>query len=156
MSLLAPVSALSRTRLAVPVPTVPIVARGRVFDLLDAASAHPVTLVTGGAGSGKTLAVADWTRRRPQPGPVVWVSLTNGESDGGRLWATVLEAAASVLGPHDFGALSTHVGTDTDKADRFLASLGAQRVIVVLDDVHESTAARWGCWTPCCGTRRPA
>ncbi len=137
MSLLAPVSALSRTRLAVPVPTVPIVARGRVFDLLDAASAHPVTLVTGGAGSGKTLAVADWTRRRPQPGPVIWVSLTHAESDGARLWATVLEAAASVLGPHDFGALSTHVGTDTDKADRFLASLGAQRVIVVLDDVHE-------------------
>ena len=77
----------NQTRLAVPVPTVPAVSRPRVLRLLNQASRHPVTMVTGGPGAGKTLAVADWVRQGRPPGPVIWVSLTPLEADAHRLWA---------------------------------------------------------------------
>src|SRR4051812_8861978 len=61
---------LSRPR--VPPTYVP---RPLVDVMLDAGTARPLTVVSAGAGWGKTLATAAWAGRGPAVGPVAWVSL---------------------------------------------------------------------------------
>ena len=126
----------NQTRLAVPVPTVPAVSRPRVLRLLNQASQHPVTMVTGGPGAGKTLAVADWVRQGRPPGPVIWVSLTPLEADAHRLWVGLREAAAEVLAGEPFGWSESQAVCDPEPAMTFLAALGRLDVVLVLDDVH--------------------
>ena len=45
-------------KLRVPRPTFPVLRRRRVVELVDAAVSHRVTLVSGPAGAGKTVACA--------------------------------------------------------------------------------------------------
>ncbi|MDD5806330.1 MAG: hypothetical protein PUD02_03205, partial [Eggerthellales bacterium] len=59
-----------------PKSTVP---RPRLLDLIDAAFSHPVTLVYGPAGCGKTTAVAMWCARRGlKP---TWITLDAADAD---------------------------------------------------------------------------
>jgi LuxR family transcriptional regulator, maltose regulon positive regulatory protein len=57
----------------VPAPPPNLVLRDRLTALLHKGVAGPLTLVTAPAGTGKTVAVAAWTRAARPPGPVVWV-----------------------------------------------------------------------------------
>ena len=50
------------SRARVPVRSELFIRRSRLIELLDEATRREITLVTGPAGTGKTLAVADWTR----------------------------------------------------------------------------------------------
>ena len=68
-------------RLTVPIPAAPTVCRERVLRLLEEAVRRPVTLVTGGAGCGKTVAVSDWASQHRAAEATVWVSLTRLEAD---------------------------------------------------------------------------
>lgn len=58
-------------------PTAPrwLVARPRLFELLDAGVQGPVTVLIGPAGSGKTVLLSSWAATATLPGPVAWVSL---------------------------------------------------------------------------------
>src|SRR5580704_10779288 len=47
-------------KLGVPRRALPVLRRRRVTELIDAAIRHRVTLVTGAAGTGKTVACAEW------------------------------------------------------------------------------------------------
>ena len=70
-----PIRPFSETRFRVPARSDRFVHRRRITELLDAHLSRPVILVTGPAGTGKTLAVADWTLEGHLPGPVAWLSL---------------------------------------------------------------------------------
>ncbi|WP_127127353.1 LuxR C-terminal-related transcriptional regulator [Georgenia sp. SYP-B2076] len=133
----APVPALLEARLTVPQLSAGVVRRERVLGLLDDAVRHPVTLVTGGAGAGKTYAVAGWVRAGHPPGPVVWASLDRTERDAHRLWTTVLLAVRGVLGDEVLGGLTVPPVPDEDFVALVCARLPARPLVLVLDDLHE-------------------
>ncbi|MEV8603254.1 LuxR C-terminal-related transcriptional regulator [Streptomyces griseoviridis] len=48
--------------------------------------------MTGPAGAGKTLCVADWITSTPVPWPTVWLTMEQGDTSPGAFWAYVIEA----------------------------------------------------------------
>jgi LuxR family maltose regulon positive regulatory protein len=132
------VASLFAARLSVPRPLVRVSTRRRVVALLDdAVRDHPLSLVVGGAGTGKTFAVADWTIHGHPPGPVAWVSLDRGLRHPPRFWAALLEAIRSVVDSEALGSLALPPTADDDFVQSFAAGLDGQDLCIVLDDVHE-------------------
>ena len=106
-------------KLEVPVLGLAVVARPRLAQLMDEATAHRVTLVTGPAGSGKTVACASWAAKSGATGrPVAWLTVDSGDRQPGRFWPYVAAAlaragalppaAAEQLGPGQVAAGSEH------------------------------------------------
>lgn len=130
-----PGRSLHQNRLTVPMPTVATIARPRILRLLNEATRRAVTVVTGGPGAGKTLAVADWVRRGRPPGPVVWVCLTGMEADAGRLRTTLLSAAADLLPVQDIAQPPGRV-LGSGSIPHLLARLAERGTVLVLDDAQ--------------------
>jgi LuxR family transcriptional regulator, maltose regulon positive regulatory protein len=127
-------------------PSIPgrVVARRRLFALLDGGVRRPVTLVAAPAGAGKTLLLASWAAQASPPGPVAWLSLDPGDNDPGRLWTYVLAAldrAGAVTGGDRPPAGPPAGGELPAPLVHALATLAAP-VVLVLDDVHELTDPR--------------
>lgn len=124
----------NETRFRIPVLSTRFVRRARVTELLGRSIAHQVTLVTGPAGTGKTLAVADWTYEGTPPGPVAWLSLDKGDAEGARLWASMI-AALAVAVPEVLPALEVPDWPDPDFFAAAAARAGGD-LVLVLDDVQ--------------------
>ncbi|MFP5417351.1 MAG: LuxR C-terminal-related transcriptional regulator [Actinomycetes bacterium] len=122
-------------RLTVPIPAAPTVCRERVLRLLEEAVRRPVTLVTGGAGCGKTVAVSDWASHHRAAEATVWVSLTRLEADAGGLWAAIRESARAVLGDAA-GAAGVGAADGLEEGLDLLGCLGRRGAVLVLDDLH--------------------
>ena len=112
-----------------------IVRRPRLAEKLEAPGAR-VVVVTGPAGSGKTVAVRDWLRRVEEP--AAWVSLDARHADPEHLLESLLDALDD-LAP----GLTAAIRRDEDdhgarlaisRAADYLASWS--RATLVLDDVH--------------------
>jgi len=80
-------------------PTIPggFLRRQRLQDRLDAAVTGPVTVVSAGAGSGKTLVVADWARAvaaaQVAGAPrVAWLALDRDDNEPTLFWSGVTAA----------------------------------------------------------------
>src|SRR4029453_2685042 len=69
-----------------------LVARGRLLELLDAGVQGRLTLLTGPAGSGKTVLLSSWGTAAALPGPVARLSLAAADNDPARFWAHLLAA----------------------------------------------------------------
>ncbi|MGB6457129.1 MAG: hypothetical protein WBH47_21880, partial [Streptosporangiaceae bacterium] len=82
-------------KLRIPRPGVAVLARPRVAARIDAAVGCPVTLITGPAGAGKTIAVAQWAAARPAARRPAWVTLDADDADPARFWQYVTSALAS-------------------------------------------------------------
>ncbi|WP_308315804.1 hypothetical protein [Streptomyces sp. CC228A] len=78
-------------RFAVPAVPEVFVRRPRLAERLTAGLRHPLTLVSGPAGAGKTLLAADWIRNLP-PGTAAWLTVEQEDSVPGVFWAYVLHA----------------------------------------------------------------
>jgi LuxR family transcriptional regulator, maltose regulon positive regulatory protein len=120
-------------KLAAPSMPGRVVARPRLFALLDSGIEQPVTLVAAPAGSGKTMLLTSWMAAVSPPGRVAWLSLDRGDNDPVRFWTYVLAAlgrAGAVPAESSLQALPH--GLDE------LAS----PVVLVLDDLHELTEPR--------------
>ncbi len=139
------VSWLLDAKLAVPQPPLSVVHRDRVVHLIDdEVRNHPVTLVIGGAGTGKTLAVADWARQAPWP--VAWVSIDRSLRSPVRAWLAILLAFERCLGPAGFESLRVPESVDEEFVELLASSLEGKHVCLVLDDVHEiDPGAGWDC-----------
>jgi LuxR family maltose regulon positive regulatory protein len=105
-----------------------------------------VALVTGPAGSGKTLLVESWARSELQRDQVAWVAVARQEADAQRFWLSVIEALAAV-GVVD--PVSPTPGFRGAAVVERLASeleLLEEPVVLVIDDLHElrsEDARRW-------------
>src|SRR5258708_5846248 len=68
-------------KLRVPIPSVPLLHRHRVTNLIRSATARRVTVVTGPTGAGKTIACAIWADHaaRPPACDLPWVGLDPGD-----------------------------------------------------------------------------
>ncbi|HXW44685.1 MAG TPA: AAA family ATPase, partial [Streptosporangiaceae bacterium] len=135
-------------KLEVPELGLTVMRRRRVEELMEQASRHPVTVVTGPAGAGKTVASATWAASlAARPGArLVWLTLDAADSDPARFWRYLIAglartgALAGSAGP-DLGPRPDMAAGAADSeavARQLLSCLAAadEPTTVVLDDVH--------------------
>jgi LuxR family transcriptional regulator, maltose regulon positive regulatory protein len=122
------------------------VARQRLLELLDAGVQGRLTLLTGPAGSGKTVLLSSWATTAELPGPVAWLSLDGADNDPARFWSYLLAALRQSGAAPPNGQLDG-LGLPIGGPDRgfvlelaaALAELAGPVVVVVLDDFHQLT-----------------
>ena len=127
-------------KLRIPEPHFPVLRRRRISGLLDQAIRNRVTLVSGPAGAGKTVACATWAAAPAQARRVVWLSL-DGEDQQAWFWAYVC-AGLGRLRSIPAESLRSLEDTSPDGFPLRLveaAQTFAEPVILVLDDIHELT-----------------
>ena len=137
---------LLSSKLAAPHMPGRVVARPRLFALLDTGVERPVTLLAAPAGSGKTMLLSSWMSAASLPGPVAWLSLDPGDNGPAQFWAYVVAALCrSGAVPAD-NQLRNLPQPQADDALLPLIIQGldelAVPVVLVLDDLHELTDAR--------------
>ena len=133
-----------RTKLLPPRPAPQLLSRPRLTERLQANLAHPVTLVTANAGSGKTTLVADFLRAHDRP--FVWYQLDHTDSDPfvflgyvtfgiqqivpgfGKAIFPYLQESAGELAQHPEGAVDVLLNEVLEQVDR--------QLILILDDYH--------------------
>src|SRR5262245_20074015 len=124
-------------KVRVPRPSVPVLQRARVTELINQATRqHRVTLVCGPSGAGKTVACAAWALSA-RPGTVGWLSLDYGDRWPRQLWTHVRLAIANI------GALPDEVAADLPDPDEESFPLQLARlaerlttpVTLVIDDI---------------------
>jgi len=133
-----------RTKLLPPRPTPALLQRPRLTERLHANLAHPVTLVTANAGSGKTTLVADFVRTHARP--FVWYQLDRTDADPfvflgylahglkqlipgfGAATLAYLQQSAAELAAQPERAVDVFLNEVLDLVD--------QQLIIVLDDYH--------------------
>lgn len=132
-------AALIRTKLFVPPVRQGWVHRPRLLEMLGEAP-PPLTLISAGAGFGKSGLVSEWVGRSGTPAG--WLSLDSADDDPARFWSYVLGALATVV-PEVAGDLALAMrsenppdiaGTLADLINRL--SHAASPVAVVLDDLQ--------------------
>ena len=133
---------LLATKLYMPAPRPELVPRPRLAARLDEGLARGLVLVCAPAGYGKTVLLADWTRRGENP--VAWLSLDAGDNDPARFWRHAVaaldrarpgtgERVAPLLGPP---APSSFQGLVTALINELAAQPGDGEALLVLDDYH--------------------
>ncbi|HEV2931418.1 MAG TPA: LuxR C-terminal-related transcriptional regulator [Propionibacteriaceae bacterium] len=138
---------LLASKLAIPRTPGRVVARPRLFALLDTGVERPLTLGAAPAGSGKTILLTSWMSAASPPGPVAWLSLDCGDDDPDRFWTYVLAALCrSGAVPADSQLQALLPLRQADEAllpliVHWLEDLD-RPVILVLDDLHELTDAQ--------------
>jgi LuxR family maltose regulon positive regulatory protein len=141
----APVSATRRallvTKLARPRIPPSYVARPQLARLLDAGTQRPVTVVSGGAGWGKTLTTAAWAEAEPAVGPVAWLSLDETDNEPRSFWRYVLEALRTtvpVAPTNALAGLDLALGREDENLRRLSAGIAElpTPLVLVLDDFH--------------------
>ena len=119
------------------------VVRPRLHDQLQAGTERALTVVSAGAGWGKTLATAHWATTGTPPGPVGWVSLDHADDEPGRFWTcvvTALRVAVPFPADHPLATLMPGLGPD-EGFRRVLSELATlpTTVVLVLDDFQVIT-----------------
>jgi LuxR family maltose regulon positive regulatory protein len=133
-----------RTKLLPPRPAPELLSRPRLTERLLANLAHPITLVTANAGSGKTTLVADFLRAHKRQ--FVWYQLDHTDADPfvflgyvsfgiqqvvpgfGQAMFPYLQEAAGELSQHPEGAVDVLLNEVLERVD--------QQLILILDDYH--------------------
>ena len=125
-------------------PEVPAgsVQRPRLTSALDDATMHPVTLVTGGPGWGKTSLVAAWAAQASRSRTVAWLTLDADDDEPRVFWTYVLAAlrASGAVQPESpLASLAPVGGMSPDLLRQVQVGLSqlSQEVVLVLDDVSE-------------------
>ena len=135
-------SAVRRAKLRPPVVSAQVVRRARLINLMHSAVESRVTLVTAGAGTGKTTLVAAWSAETAIT--TAWVSLDNTDRDVGAFWATIIAGLGTLVpgcGAQAVALLRRGGTLDTtaEVVGELLDDLDAQAVdpsVLIVDDVH--------------------
>ena len=132
---------LVETKLVPPRLQERVVLRPRLLERLTRGTARPVTIVSGGAGAGKTVAVASWVKSGHPPGPVAWVSLDSFDNQPARFWSHVLAVLRSTGTVPEDNPLADLVPLQRPSevfSTRLASGLAQLRqpVVLVLDDLH--------------------
>ena len=130
---------LLEDKLRVPRPTLEVLRRRRVTGLIEAAVTHRVTVVSGPAGAGKTVACAAWAAARPAARQPAWLTVDAEDRDPARFWPYVLAALvrARAVGADEAAQLAA--GPPEAYPQRIVAAARslAEPVVLVIDDAHE-------------------
>jgi len=123
---------------AVPHAPHGMVDRPRIDDLLDHVGPHHVVLVNAPAGSGKTVLVSSWARRRGLH-PVGWVNCRSISDRPGSIWSVAVSSLAEAAGISAPSSSWTSVADPRrDQLDDLLLWLNHLPVgsALVFDDLH--------------------
>jgi LuxR family maltose regulon positive regulatory protein len=117
-----------------------VVQRRRLSDLVEAGARRAVTVVSGGAGWGKTVLVAAWAEA--SAARVAWLTLDTEDNDPGAFWADVvaaLKAAGAVRAGDALADLARPPRMNSEYLLRLMEGLRRMSgpVVLVIDDFHE-------------------
>jgi LuxR family maltose regulon positive regulatory protein len=128
-----------RAKLRPPAVAREYVRRSRLLELVDAATAGPITLVVAGAGAGKSTLAAGWVAETSVP--TAWVSLDSTDRDAGSFWTCVIQAlrtfvpgcgTAAIASLRRQDAIADAVGQMLDELD----SRDRPVSVLVIDDLQ--------------------
>lgn len=142
VAVLDPLSSLLSVKMAPPRVPPTMVHRSRLDSLLAQGTDRPVTLVSAGPGTGKTLSVASWAGGTRTPGAVAWLTLDETDNEVATFWFEVLAALKSCGGIppdsvlHDLRPAARFGAHVIQRIQAGLADLPAP-VVLVLDDLQE-------------------
>ncbi|WP_116450355.1 helix-turn-helix transcriptional regulator [Blastococcus litoris] len=124
------------------------VARGRLMDLLSGhVRRYSLILLSGPAGSGKTMLAASWCRAARPSRPVAWLTLDAYDDDPATFWSSAVEALATCgVRFEDLPELVPGEAPAPSLIQRLASALLAcpRPVVLVLDDadhLSDSTVA---------------
>jgi LuxR family transcriptional regulator, maltose regulon positive regulatory protein len=128
-------------KLRIPRLSLATLRRRRLIDLIEQAAGHRVTVVSGPAGAGKTVACGSWASATPAARRVAWLTLDADDREPARFWAYVQAALARAdIVPADVARSLRDLPPDAFPLRLVeAAQLLAEPVTLVLDDVHEVT-----------------
>ncbi len=122
-------------KVRIPRTGVSVLRRNRVMQLIDQAVRHRVTLLTGPAGAGKTVACAGWAAT----GRAAWVSVDAGDADPVRFFQSVT-AALTKAGGITADQAKELAGLPVAEVPHGIAGATrtrAEPAVLVLDNVQE-------------------
>jgi LuxR family maltose regulon positive regulatory protein len=133
---------LLATKLNVPRPQLELVPRLKLTERLDEGLTRGLVLVCAPAGYGKTVLLAEWTRRAHRR--TGWLSVDAADNDPARFWRHAVAAldrarpglgarVSPLLGPPALPSLEPLV---TALINELAAESGDAEVVLVLDDYH--------------------
>jgi LuxR family transcriptional regulator, maltose regulon positive regulatory protein len=117
-------SRFSGAGLLIPRPSMQVLQRHRVSDQIEHAAGHPVTVITGPAGAGKTVACSTWAGAAARQRRVEWLTLDVRDREPERFWLRLRSALFTTASRSNGGSVSA--GSVSAGA----ASLPAQRLPV--------------------------
>jgi LuxR family maltose regulon positive regulatory protein len=126
-------------KLRIPRLSLATLRRRRLIDQIEQAASHRVTVVSGPAGAGKTVACGSWASATPASRRVAWLTLDAGDRDPARFWAYVQAALMRAdIVPAEVARTLPDLPPDAfPLALVEAAQLLTEPVTLVLDDVHE-------------------
>jgi LuxR family transcriptional regulator, maltose regulon positive regulatory protein len=126
-------------KLRIPRLSLATLRRRRLIDQIEQAASHRVTVVSGPAGAGKTVACGSWASATPASRRVAWLTLDAGDRDPARFWVYVQAALMRAdIVPAEVARTLPDLPPDAfPLALVEAAQLLTEPVTLVLDDVHE-------------------
>jgi LuxR family transcriptional regulator, maltose regulon positive regulatory protein len=126
-------------KLRIPRLSLATLRRRRLIDLLEQAASHRVTVVSGPAGAGKTVACGLWASATPASRRVAWLTLDADDREPARFWPYVQAALTRAdIVPADVARALPDLPADAFPLRLVeAAQLLTEPVTLVLDDVHE-------------------
>jgi len=111
--------------------------RPRLLGSLDQAAPAVLTVLSAGAGAGKTVLLSEWARQHDPP--VAWLALTPSDNDPRRFWRLFFEAGRAAGQSYPVGAWTP--GGTVELIDSMLRHPAEPpaRPVIVLDDAHMLT-----------------
>jgi LuxR family maltose regulon positive regulatory protein len=118
-----------------------LVSRPALLERLARAASGAVTVVSAPPGSGKTFLLRSWVEQVEGPSRVAWISVERDERDAQRFWLSVFVALRAAAGGDSLFQPPTPSPRFNGAAlvERLASDLQrlAERVVLVIDDVHE-------------------
>jgi len=135
---------LLEAKLALPRLRAGVIPRSRLFVALDRLGDSELTVISGPAGSGKTVLVSSWLAVRTDLAKA-WATLDPSDDDPTRLWTYVSHAVDRLrpgLARPALASLRTPKSNVETAIDELLNGLAGYdgRAIIVLDDLHHVTS----------------
>jgi len=127
------------SRLTVPQLPPRHVSRPRLLAELDHAADSPLTLLSAGPGSGKTVLLTDWVRRSDVR--VAWLNPTPADAEPRRFWRLLMSALRECDGAEHGLPIAMPRGAAIDLVQTLFSTVpeSAAQLVVIIDDAHVLT-----------------